>query len=83
MTKTMLVLTVALTMGGILATAVPTASAVYCVTNTHALQYVAQTCNYVFSGEAGRDAGATVGFVQDEASETVQFIWDTYGDDLP
>jgi hypothetical protein len=83
MTKTMLVLMVALAMGGILATAVPTASAMYCAGYGTLGGYVAQKCNYVVGGEAARDASATVTFVGEEAHETIQFIWDTYGDDLP
>lgn len=81
MNRTMLMTTTALATFGLALAAVPTGAAITCRNGT--APYVAQTCSYVFSGEAGRDARATAGFVEDQAIVTPQFIWDTCGDDLP
>ena len=62
----------ALALGGLAIAAVPAASAAQCYTNNPALSYVVETCNYVLSGEAHR-----------EAHETAEFLWEQYGDQLP
>ena len=83
----LLATTLMITMGGLAMAVTPGASAIACATpepGNYLTDYVARTCNYyIFGGEAVRDVDATVGFVGDQAAETVQFVWDTFGDDLP
>ena len=87
MSKTLLMTTMMIAMGGLALTAMPSASAYTCGAmepHTYVTDYVARTCTYyIFGGEAREDANATVGFVVDETFEVAQFVWDTFGDDLP
>jgi hypothetical protein len=80
MMKTMMTL---IAIAALAAVAMPPASAAQCATTNPELSYVVQTCNYVLSGEAGDEADATVDHVAGQAEETAQFLWDTYGDELP
>ena len=64
-------------------TLVPSASATQCVTVNPALTYAVQTCNYVLTGGAANDAGATVAFATEEAGEAVAFVVATFGPHLP
>jgi hypothetical protein len=87
MSKTLLMTMIALTTGGIAMTALPTASAYSCAATepgTPETDYVAWFCTYyIFGGEAERDVWATVGYVEGAAFGAIQFVWDTFGDDLP
>lgn len=87
MSKTLMMTTIAIALGGFALTAVPGASAYACAAGepgNPVTAYVAHTCTYyVFGGEAREDVDSTIGYVVDETFGTIQFVWDTYGDDLP
>lgn len=87
MSKTLKMLAIALTMGGIAAMALPNASALACASHSEPpnflITYEGQTCNYVVGGGAAREATQTVVFLEGEAVEIAQYVWDTYGDNLP
>ena len=79
MNRTLWMTMAAFAIMGVASTALPAASACY----VYEQNYVDHVITYVCTGEALRDGASTVSYAAEETFETIQFIQDTYGDDLP